>query len=359
MKFWALMLAAFLGLSERASAESGTFMPPRGTLIAGSVDGLYQFLLISSLISFVMLIGGMCYFGWKYRRRTATDKTAYITHDHTLEFLWSFIPFLIFIFVFFWGWKIYHDMRSFPKDSLEIHAFAKKWEWRFMYKNGMEARSGLNDKNEPTPPTLVVPVGKPIKMIMASEQIVANNPDRKDAAVLHSFYVPAFRIKQDVVPGRYTAVWFQAEEVGEYWIFCTEYCGAGHYSMKGKIKVVPQDEFERWIAGDEGGAVVAGGNDPMALAKRGKVLYQNNACIGCHSLDGKVNAGPSWKGMWGEIHEMADGAKVKVDETYVRESILNPTAKVVKGYAPVMPSYAGSLKDDDITAIIEFMKTIK
>lgn len=332
-------------------ASASTFTPPVGTTIAGQVDKIYAFLLIGSLISFVILIGGMIYFVLKYKRRSANDKTAYITHNHTAEFLWSFIPFVIFIFSFVWGWIVYHDMRKMPENALEVHVVAKKWDWRFVYKNGKEVTSGVDAEGKKAPSTMVVPVNRPVKLIMSSEKVAPNGNDPKDRPVLHSFYVPAFRIKQDVVPGRYTALWFQPEKVGEYWVFCTEYCGSGHSAMSAKVKVVTNEEFEQWLAAE----AAAGGS----LADQGRALYGSKACIGCHSLDGSRVVGPSFKGLFGK-QESTDKGTHGVDETYLRNSILNPNSEIVTGYpAGVMPPYAGQLTDDEVNALIEFIKTVK
>ena len=334
-------------------ASASTFMPPAATAIASQVDQIYAFLLIGSLISFIILIGGMCWFVFKYKRRTENDKTAYITHNTTLEFLWSFIPFCIFIFSFAWGWIVYHRMRTVPENALEVHVVAKKWLWTFLYKNG-KVQAG-------NPAELVVPAGRPVKLIMSSEKInpgpmtAEQKANRKwaepaDIAVLHSFYVPAFRVKQDVVPGRYTMLWFQADIPGEYYAFCAELCGPGHSGMMAKVKVLPNAEFEQWLSAEEG----AGGT----LADQGKALYQQKACIGCHSLDGKPMTGPTFKGLFGRKEQTSAG-EVTVDEDYIRESILNPNAKIVNGYPPAMPPYAGQLDDTQIAAIIEFIKSVK
>jgi cytochrome c oxidase subunit 2 len=340
--------------SSVASAAS-TFMPPEATAVAVHVNDLYGFMLITSFISFVILIGGMIYFVFKYRRRSGSDKTAYITHNHTLEFIWSFVPFCLFMFVFAWGWMVYHKMRSFPDNALEVHVVAKKWDWRFIYKNGKEVTSTLNDKNEKVPPTMVVPVGRPVKLIMASERInpaVPIEQAQTDRAVLHSFYIPAFRIKQDVVPGRYTAEWFQADKEGEYWVFCAEYCGASHYDMRGRIKVVSSEEFDKWLAGEN-----AVGN--LSLADQGRELYAQKACIGCHTLTGAPGVGPTWKGLWSKT-ESTDKGAIKVDEAYLRESILEPNAKITTGFsAGIMPAFGGQLSDDQVRALIEFIKTVK
>lgn len=335
--------------SSVASAQ--TFMPPVGTAIAGQVDKVYEFLLISSLISFVILVGGMIYFVFKYKRRSENDKTAYITHNHTLEFLWSFIPFCLFIFVFAWGWYIYHQMRTVPDGALEVHVAAKKWDWRFTYKNGKEVTSGLSADGKREPATMVVPVGRPVKLIMGSEKVAAGSTDPSDRPVIHSFFVPAFRVKQDVVPGRYSTLWFQADQEGEYWIFCTEYCGTGHSAMTGKIRAVSTADFEKWLAEEK----AAGGG---SLVEQGRTLYASKACIGCHSVDGSRMVGPSFKAVFGKTESTSAG-DLKVDENYLRESILNPNAAVVTGYPAAMPPYAGQLTDDEVKALIEFIKSLK
>lgn len=335
--------------SSVASAQ--TFMPPVGTGIAGQVNNVYAFLLIASLISFVILVGGFVYFVVKYRRRSANDKTPYISHNHALEFLWSFIPFCLFIFVFAWGWRIFHQMRNAPENALEVHAFAKKWDWRFVYKNGREITSNLSAEGTKEPATMVVPVGRPVKLIMASEKVAVGSQDPTDRPVIHSFFVPAFRIKQDVVPGRFTTIWFQAEQEGDFWVFCTEYCGPGHSSMTAKVKVVSNPDFEKWLASGEAGQA-------LSLADKGRSLYASKGCIGCHSVDGSPLVGPTLKGLWSKTEQTSAGA-IKVDENYIRESVLKPAAVIVNGFPPAMPPYAGQLSDEDISAIVEFIKSVK
>lgn len=338
-----------------ASANSKTFMPPVGSAIAGQADSLYGFLLITSFLAFVLVIGGMMIFVFKYKRRSATDKTPYITHSHTLEFLWSFIPFVLFMFVFGWGWIVYHRMRTFPENALEVHVVAKKWDWRFIYKNGKEVTSSLDENNKKVPPAMVVPIGRPVKLIMSSERQTPGTPLAEaptDRAVLHSFFIPAFRVKQDVVPGRYATLWFQGDHIGEYWVFCAEYCGTSHSDMMAKVKVVSAEDFDTWLASD-------GTSTGLSLAEQGRQVYVQKACIGCHSLDGSPSAGPTWKGLWGKIAH-TDKGDVLVDEAYLRESILEPNARKVKGYeSVVMPSYAGAITEDELRAVIEFIKTLK
>lgn len=335
------------------TAEAQTFMPPAATDIAQNVDTLYGFLVISSLISFIILMGGLMYFISKYKRNTKDDKTAYISHNHTLEFLWSFIPFVIFMVCFGWGAKIYLNMRSVPENAMEIHVVAKKWAWEFTYKNGRKMTSDVNDEGEPVPATMKVPLNKPVRLIMTSTKVNPN--DKMDRAVLHSFFVPAFRVKQDIVPGRYTQLSFTPTKKGKFYIFCTEYCGTGHSNMIGLVEVVDEVAFNDWVVGEGTGAPKV-----MTLAQKGKKIYATRACMGCHSLDGSKMTGPTWKGLYGSQRKLADGSTVTADDNYIRESVLNSNAKIVSGYAPnQMPAYQGQLTDEDITAVVEFIKSVK
>jgi cytochrome c oxidase subunit II len=308
--------------------EASRFMPFSGTNFAHQVDAVYYFLVVASTISCILLIGGMVYFAIKYRRKTATDKVGTMTHNGLLEFTWSFIPFLIFMFVFAWGWYIYDEMRHPPKDAFEVHVVAKQWAWEFKYKSGR------------TSSDLYVPANTNVKLIMSSID------------VLHSFFVPAFRIKQDVVPGMYTTLWFNADHEGEYQVFCTEFCGTKHSEMLAKVKVLSKEGFESWLGTD----VYKG----LSLLDIGKKLYQEKGCIGCHSTNGNPGVGPTWKGMFGSNRKLDNGQDVAFDENYVRESILTPAAKVAAGFkAGVMPTFQGSFSDQEISAIIEFVKSLK
>jgi len=312
----------------RSAHAGNSFMPPQGTVVAVEYDRLYAFIVWASFISCAILIGGMIYFALKYKRRTNNDKTAYISHNAFLEFLWSFVPLVIFVVVFAWGWSVYHKMRTFPNDSLEVHVVAKQWAWDFQYK------SGKVTTNE-----FVVPAKVPVKLIMSSKD------------VLHSFYIPSMRIKQDIIPGRYTALGFNADKTGEYQVFCTEYCGTAHSSMLAKMKVVPLEEYEKWLQEKEEG---------LSLAQKGEKLFNSKGCVACHSTDGSAKVGPTWKGLWGAARELADGSKASADENYLREAIVSPNAKVVKGFAAgIMPTFQGQVTEDEMTAFIEYIKGLK
>lgn len=314
-------------LNNLAHAQS--MMPTAATKIAVEYDSLYSFLVIVSFVSSAILIGGMIYFAVKYKRKSNNDKTAYITHSTILEVIWSFVPLVIFLAVFAWGWKLYHEMRAMPANALEVQVYGKQWAWTMEYKNGVKATE------------LVVPVNKPIKLVMTSEDVI------------HSFYVPSFRIKQDVIPGRYTALWFEADKLGEFHVFCTEFCGTSHSAMTTKVRVVTQAEFDKWLIEES-----EVGNLP--LAQRGAKLFQVKACASCHNVDNPAaKVGPSLYQLFDHEVELDDGSKVMADENYIRESILISRAKIVKGFQPVMPAFQGQLNEVELNALIAYLKELK
>ena len=315
---------------------ANTFMPVEGSDIAGRVDNLYIFLLISSFIAFIILIGGMTAFIVKYKRKSANDKTAYITHNNLLEFLWSFIPFVIMMVIFYWGMVIFEDYRNVPEDAEEIHVTGRQWVWRFAYKNGYAFST------KPASNAMVnVPLGKPIKLVMTSGD------------VLHSFYIPGFRNKQDVVPGRYTYLWFKATQLGQFQVFCTEFCGLEHSNMPATINVMPAAEYEAWFKSYVPEASAGG------LADKGKELFSEKGCNACHSINGTRVVGPTMKGLAGTKREFADGSTATADEAYLRESILNSGAKIVKDYPAAMPIFKGQIEEEDVSAIIDYIKSLK
>ncbi|MGZ3769428.1 MAG: cytochrome c oxidase subunit II [Bdellovibrio sp.] len=312
-------------------AKAQSFMPSQGTEIAKQVDNLYGFLLITSLIACVLVIGGMLYFVWKYKRKTPDDKTAYISHNTFLEFLWSFIPLVIFLVVFAWGWYIYHQERAMPKNALEINVVGKQWAWEVAYKNGFKAANEV-----------VVPIEQDVKILLTSTDVI------------HSFFVPSFRIKQDAVPGRYTALWFRANKLGNFHIFCTEYCGTSHSGMIGTLKVVSREEFDKYLEQGQD-------EKSLPLAKKGAKLFAVKACSACHSADTPaIKVGPSLFQKFGKEEALEDGTKVTVDENYIRTSILEPNKQIVKGFPKgVMPTFQGQLNEDELNALVEFIKESK
>ncbi|HKK46314.1 MAG TPA: cytochrome c oxidase subunit II [Balneolaceae bacterium] len=311
---------------------SKLFLPPEGSTVAHQTDALFWFVHISGLILTVGLVAVIVYFVFKYRRKSEDEVTPVITHNNTLEITWSVIPLIFVLIVFGWGYKVYMKEQTVPDDAYEVNVTAQQWAWGFNYENGAHSMKELH-----------VPAGRPIKLVMKSRDVI------------HSFYVPAFRLKQDVLPNRYTELWFNAPKPGRYQIFCAEYCGTGHSHMLGTVVVQKPQDFQTWLAKNKGGASASN----LSPAKLGKQVYDQYACSSCHSTDGSKMTGPSWKGIYGSKVQLASGKSITVDDDYIRESILHPQAKVVKGYQPVMPSFQGQLSDDQIKGIIEYIKTLK
>jgi cytochrome c oxidase subunit 2 len=247
-----------------------------------------------------------------------------------LEVAWSVIPLFILIIIFFWGFNDYVRAQIAPANAIEIQVKAKKWVWEFEYPDGMRTLNEIH-----------VPVNRPVRLVMNSED------------VLHSFFVPSFRTKMDVLPGRYTEFWFDSTRAGVHQVFCTEYCGKGHSDMLARIFVENEAAYQRWLVeGDES-------MKTMPLPELGKITYENAGCATCHTLDGSRSQGPSWKGIFGHKAEFTDGTSAIVDENYIRQSILEPNAKVVRGYEPVMPTFKGLLRDRQVLGVIEYIKQVK
>lgn len=305
-----------------------SYMPIQGSTFAKDVDMLFDFTIWSSIIACVILIGAMIYFVMKYQRRSDNDKTAHISHNHFLEFIWSFIPLVIFLGMFYWGWKLYDKTRVFPANSLEINVTGRQWAWDMVYSTGKKVTNEL-----------VIPVETPVVLNMTSIDVI------------HSFYVPSFRVKQDVVPGKRSKMWFQSDKLGDYELFCTEYCGTAHSGMIGKVRVVTRAEYDIWIKKDK---------STMTPAELGKDHFVSKGCVACHSTDGSIKVGPSLKGLWGSQVKHSDGSTAQFDENYVRASILNPQEKYVAGFANViMPSFQGLITEEEINELVEYMKTLK
>jgi cytochrome c oxidase subunit II len=301
--------------------------PIAGSAHARSIDAAFFFILLISVFFFVLIAGLLTYFLTKYRRRKIAEPTPYFTHHFGLEVAWTVIPLIVVIVIFFVGFHGYMDAQISPAEPLEIRVYGKKWLWQFEYPSGIRS---LNEFH--------VPVGRPVKLIMTSED------------VLHSFFLPTMRVKQDVVPGRYTQIWFEPEVLGVHTVFCAEYCGRGHSDMLAKMHVDDEAQYEDWVL--TGGDL---GKD-MPLSEFGALLYEARGCVTCHSVDGTRREGPSFLGVYGHEVRLADGSTVMADEDYIRESILRPQAKVVAGFEPVMPTFEGLLREREIDALIEFIK---
>jgi cytochrome c oxidase subunit II len=305
------------------------FLPSGHSTVSPGTDALFDFIYYTSIVFFAIVVFAIAYSVWRYRRRANAGLTSGVAHNTTLEILWTAIPTILVFIVFAWGFKDYLRLYIVPKDALEIKVTGQRWFWSFDYPEGA---TSIND--------LVVPVGKPVKLLMSSKDVI------------HSFFVPSFRIKMDVLPNRYTMTWFEATDTGSYDLFCTEYCGTKHSAMIGKVKVVGEREYAQWL---ESSSKVGEG---MSVEDYGAKLYAQKACITCHSVDGKAGTGPSFKGLFGETTKLEGGGTVIADENYLRESILTPQAKVALGYQPVMPTFQGILKDKQIDALIAYIKSL-
>ncbi len=302
-------------------------LPAEGSQYARQVDDLYMFIVWLSVFFFVLIAGLLAFFIWRYRRRGPDEVTPHITHNFKLELTWSIIPLILVTILFVWGFHGYVSSVVPPKDALEIQVTAKRWLWEFEYPNGSRT---INEMR--------VPVGKPVKLIMSS------------ADVIHSFYIPSFRIKMDVLPNRYTQTWFEPLQVGTHVLFCAEYCGRAHSDMLAKVTVLSDEDYRKWLEfGDET-------SEQMPLKELGAMLHESRGCDTCHSLDGSAGLGTSFKGVFGTRRRLADGQSVEVDENYLRESILEPQAKLAAGYQPIMPTFQGLLREREISALIEFIK---
>jgi cytochrome c oxidase subunit 2 len=303
--------------------------------VAADVDALFYFIFFTALIIFILVVGGIIYFSFKYRRRgdQAAGLTSGVDHNRTLELVWTIIPTILVVIVFAWGFKTFLRLNVVPRNAMEIKVTGKRWLWTFDYPSG---QSTINE--------LVVPVNQPVKLLLSSEDMI------------HSFFVPNFRVKMDVLPNRYTVTWFEALVPGEYDLFCAEYCGTGHSQMLGKVKVLPQEAYEAWLAGAEVEVPAGGGESLLDL---GAKLYQQKACFTCHTTDGTPLVGPTLKGVFGREERLTDGSTVTVDENYLRRSLLDPQAEVVAGYQPVMPTFQGLLTDRELDALIAYIKGLK
>ena len=321
-----------------------TWFPEGASSFAPQVDFLFTVILWICIVFFVPIVIAMGYFMWVYRERPGYRGSPEALHNTAIEITWTVVPTIVVVWVFWEGAMGYLDMARIPKGTVDVNVTAKKWQWAFKYENGGEHEViPVENASVKELPLLVLPVDRDIKMIMRSDD------------VLHSFYIPAFRAKRDVVPGRYNYMWFHTTKEGLYDLFCTEYCGDNHSQMNAKVKVVSQEEYRKALE-----KAIQEPEDPL---ERGRLLYKRQGCSTCHNAgaEGASGPGPSYNGSWGKPVQLESGTEVAFDENYVRESILNPQAKARKGYGKASPmnSYAGKLKDDQIDALITFIKSLE
>ena len=316
--------------NENLITNGTRWLPEAASTYAKNVDVLFYFIIYGSIGLFAGIMIVIIGFSIRYRRRKDNQKASgQISHNNQLEIIWSVIPLIVVLVIFVWGFVDYLKMSLPPQGTIEYRLTGQKWSWIFS-----EPKTGATLGNQ-----LVVPVNQPVKLIMTSLDVI------------HSFYVPNFRIKKDILPNRYTMVWFEANREGIYQVFCTEYCGDSHSTMLGSVRVVSQEEYAKHL--DELSSL-----SDLSPVQLGELVYKQR-CIACHSIDGSRMTGPTWKGIYGSSSALANGQNTIVDDTYIRESILKPQTKIVKGYEPAMPSFAGQLKEREIEGIIEYYKTLK
>lgn len=312
-----------------AQTEGSFWMPPRASTTAAGVDFVFDYLLAISTFFFMLIIVLMVVFVIIFRRRPNVEPGEAPSHSTPLEVMWTLIPVGLVVSVFYFGLTAFLNMKTPPRNVYEIRVTGQKWSWSFTYPNGT------------TSPILHVPVNRAVLLTMTSEDVI------------HSLFIPAFRVKMDVVPGRYTQTWFQAVTPGEYDLYCSEYCGTGHSDMLSKVVVHPPGGFEKWL--EESANVLK----RLPPVEAGRELFVRNGCTACHTTDGTVKVGPSLKGIYGQTHTFSNAPPTRVDDNYIRESILDPMAKIREGYQGVMPTFKGRLKDNEITAIIAYIKSLK
>jgi cytochrome c oxidase subunit 2 len=312
-------------------------MPPQGSEFAKEIDFVYMSLFWLSVVLFLMIAVPACYFAWRYRYKPGRV-TPHQTHNTTLEVAWSVGPLVLCIGIFFWGLNGWMKYSVAPGESMEITVTAKQWLWQFEYPDGSRT---IND--------IHVPVNKPVKFTMTSED------------VLHDFFVPDMRVKHDIIPGRYTQIWFTPTVLGEHNFTCAEYCGKDHSGMKGKLTVDNDADFAKWM--ETGGTEFVpyfDGSDPKKTpADWGKITYERVGCNSCHTVDGTKSKGPSWKGVYGSMVPLNNGTSVLADEAYIKESMMSPQAKVVKGFDPIMPTFQGLLKPNQVNGLVAYIESLK
>jgi cytochrome c oxidase subunit 2 len=299
--------------------------PEQGSSMAGRVDAIFLALVAFSLFFTFAICFLIIFFAVKYRRGSRADRTPSMGSSATLEFLWIFIPFVIVLGLFTWATIVYYRQYRAPADAFEVYVLGRQWMWELKHPEGKKEINELH-----------LPLGQPVRLTMTSQDVI------------HSFYVPAFRIKQDVLPGRYTSLWFQPTQVGTHHLYCAEYCGTKHSGMVGSVVVMDPVDYQRWL--QEGEAT-------ESMSAAGARLFRQLGCSGCHNVNSSVHA-PLLDGVFGHPVPLEGGEVVTADERYIRDSILLPKSQVVAGYKPVMPTFEGKIGEDELLKIIAYIKSL-
>jgi len=300
--------------------------PPSASTVASEMDALYFFIVAVCTFFAVLVTLLVVYFTLRYKRTHPDEVGADIHGSLVLELTWTFIPFVLAMVMFGWGAKVFFDLARPPRNAMEIFVVGKQWMWKVQHPDGTREINQLH-----------VPIGRPVRITLGSED------------VLHDFSLPAFRVKMDAVPGRLTTLWFEATKPGTYHMFCAEFCGTKHSGMIGEVIVMEPHDYQAWLAG---------GRTTGTPVENGQRLFTDLVCITCHKED-STGRGPSLLGVFGSAVELTDGRTVVADENYLRESIMNAQAKVVKGYQPVMPAFQGQLSEENLLQLIAYIRTLK
>jgi cytochrome c oxidase subunit 2 len=300
--------------------------PESASTMASRVDALYFFLLAVSAFFSMLIAGLIVFYAVRYRRRSPDAVGVSVSGGLALELTWTIVPLIITMVIFVWGASVFFAMSRPPAETLNIYVVGKQWMWKFQHLDGQREINELH-----------VPVGRAVKLIMTSEDVI------------HDVFVPAFRVKADVLPGRYTNIWFQPTKPGRYHLFCAEYCGTRHSGMIGEVVVMDPTGYQAWLSG---------GSAQGSLASAGEKLFQDLACNTCHRPDAQ-GRGPILQGLFGKTQTLEGGGTIVVDEAYVRESILNPGAKITAGFQPIMPAFQGLVTEEQLLELIEYVKSLQ
>lgn len=320
------------------------FLPPQASSMAREIDRLHYFVIATTMVMSTLIGLLAVYFMVRYRRRKPGTLTPHVEAPLWAEVLFVAVPLGFFLLWFRIGFQQFIDLTAPPKEAMDVYVMGKKWMWKFAYPEGPNGLSVVR-----------VPAGRPVRLLLTSRDVI------------HSFYVPAFRIKQDAIPGRYTQSWFTAIEPGVYPVYCTEYCGTGHSTMRAEVVVMPADAYDRWRLEEQRGRTAQrdtpppreDAKSPGDLVEQGRRAAGTYGCLKCHSLDGTRHIGPSWLDLYGRQEKLATGGTVTVDEAYITESMNNPYAQAVAGFPLVMPSFHGRLRAPEAAAIVEFIKSLR
>ncbi len=308
--------------------------PEQASTVAGHVDALYYFLVAITAFFSLLIAFAIAFFAVKYRRGSKADRSNPISESKSLEAIWIAVPLAICMVIFFWGAKLYFMIERPPAHAEDIYATGKQWMWKFQHIGG---QSEINE--------IHIPVGRAIKLTMTSEDVI------------HSLYVPAFRVKQDVLPGRYTQMWFEGTKAGTYHLFCAEYCGTEHSGMIGRVIVMEPGDYERWLQNWTTAGPGTGGAAGGTMMSAGERIFQQQGCNTCH-IPGDVTRAPDLAGLFNKSVSLKSGGTVVADADYIRESILLSGAKIVAGYEPVMPTYQGRISEEDVMQLIAYIKSM-